>query len=60
MGVGASALGSRLITNGDITDVMITDPTIMVPEPGRLWSLAAGLALLRILASRRAVSFTRA
>ena len=37
MGVGASTLGPRLITNGAITDVTISDATIAVPEPAQLW-----------------------
>ncbi len=56
MGVGASSLGSRLIVNGQITDVTIGDPTISLPEPMGLWQLVAGAALLQLLASRRGVS----
>ena len=33
LGVDGSSLGPRLITNGDITDVTINDPTIFLPEP---------------------------
>jgi hypothetical protein len=55
--VGASSLGGRFITNGQISDVTVNDLTIVVPEPGQIWILIAGVALLRVLAWRRAVAF---
>ena len=53
MGVGASSLGSRLIANGQISGVTITDPTISVPEPSAFLQLLVGAGLLRALKSRR-------
>jgi hypothetical protein len=54
IGVGGSSLGSRLITNGEITYVEINDPTISVPEPGAFLQLVAGFGLLQLLVKRRA------
>jgi hypothetical protein len=56
MGVGASAVGPRFIANGEITDVVITDPTIVLPEPDALWQMMACVGLLTLLASRRRVA----
>jgi hypothetical protein len=56
MGVGASSLGSRFITNGEISDVSIGDPTISLPEPDGFWQLVAGVGLLWLLVSRRTIA----
>ena len=53
LGVGASPLGSRFITNGDITSATINDPGILLPEPDPFLQLIAGAALLWVLAVRR-------
>jgi hypothetical protein len=53
MGVVGSAVGQRLIVNGEITDLSNTDPTISVPEPALLWQWLAGGALLSLLAWRK-------
>jgi hypothetical protein len=56
MGVGASAVGPRFITNGEVTDVTIDDATVqLLPEPSALSQLVAGAGLLAFLASRQRV-----
>jgi hypothetical protein len=53
MGLGGSALGSRLIANGMLT-AAVNDATLsFVPEPSGLGSLVVGIGLLRLLASRK-------
>jgi len=53
LGIGASSLGPRFITNGEITNITIIDPTISLPEPTGVWQLIAGVGLLQLFASRR-------
>jgi len=53
LGVSASPLGPRLITNGDITNVTINDSTILLPEPDPFLLLIAGAVLLWVFAVRR-------
>ena len=42
-----------MITNGSLTDVTISDPTIFVPEPDGFAPLSAGVVLVGLLAARR-------